>query len=130
MTVDYGSDWFNTSDVLPSMPTVRGRQVPIQRLVRRLFTPRGSCPDAPNDGIDVRDFLNRPALTIEQMQGIVRSELEKDEAVLPPANVKVTITGPLSKREMTIEIDGDLSDGPFALVVGVTDLTVELLSAT
>ena len=129
MSVDFGTDWFNTSDLDPRMPTIRGRLVPIQRLVRRLYTPRGSCPDCPNDGIDVRDLLNAVALTVEQVQGLIRSELIKDAAVLT-VSVIVKITGPLNRREMTIDIDGELSDGPFALVVGVNDLTVELLSAT
>ena len=126
---DYGTDWWNTNDLDPMMPTVKGRTVPIQRLVRRLYTPRGSCPDCPNDGIDVRDMLNQPALTVDQIQGIVQGELQKDSAVLPPLTVIATITGPLSKRIMTLEIDGELSDGPFALVIAVSDLTVELLSA-
>lgn len=126
---DYGTDWWNTTDLLPTMPTIKGRQVPIQRLVRRLYTPRGSCPDCPNDGIDVRDFLNSPTLTADQMQGIIRGELEKDAAVLS-VTVIVTLSGSLPKREMRIDIDGELSDGPFALVVGVDNLTVEMLSAT
>lgn len=129
MTVDYGTDWFNTTDLDPMMTTVKGRTVPIQRLVRRLFTPRGSCPDAPNDGIDVRDFLNTPTLTTDQMQGIIRGELQKDAAVLT-VTPTVTLSGSLPERTMKIEIDGELSDGPFALVVSVNNLTVELLSAT
>jgi hypothetical protein len=129
VTVDYGSDWFNTSDVDPRMPTITGRQVPIQRLVRRLYTPRGSCPDAPNDGIDVRDLLNRPTLTVEQAQGLIRGELQKDSAVLS-ITVQVTYSGNFGRQTMRIDIDGTLSDGPFALVISVTDLTVELLSAT
>jgi hypothetical protein len=103
--------------------------VAIQRLVRRLYTPRGSCPDCPNDGIDIRDFLNSPTLTVDQAQGIIRGELLKDAACLS-ATVVVTYSGALPKREMQVEIDGELSDGPFALVIGVDQLTVEMLSAT
>ncbi len=126
---DYGTDFWNTSDLDPKMPTIKGRLVPIQRLVRRLYTPRGSCPDCPNDGIDVRDMLNSPTLTVDQAQGMIRGELNKDSAVLD-VNVTVTFAGPFGRRTMKIEVDGDLSDGPFALVIGVSSLTVELLSAT
>jgi hypothetical protein len=126
MSTDYGTDWFNTNDLDPRMPTLRGRIVPIQRFVRRLYTPRGSCPDAPNDGIDVRDFLNS-TLTVEQIQGLIQGELSKDPACLI-ATATVTFSGPLNKKTAKIEIDGELSDGPFALVIGVSSLTVELLS--
>jgi hypothetical protein len=129
MTVNYGIDLWWTNDADSTMPDVMGRTVPIQRLVRRLYTPRGTCPDCPNDGIDVRDYLNAPALTEKQMSGIITGELLKDAAVLSVV-VAVSITGTLNRREMTIGIDGTLSDGPFALVLAVSNVTVQLLSAT
>jgi len=130
MSVDYGKDLWCLDDFSPTMPEVTGRTVPIQRLVRRLYTPRGSCPDCPNDGIDVRDFLNTgSALTDTQIAGIIAGELRKDVACLD-VTVVATFSGPTPKRTLTIDIVGELADGPFALVIGVDQLTVELLKAT
>lgn len=130
MTTNYGTDLWCQDDFDPRMPDVTGRTVPIQRLVRRVFTPRGSTPDCPNDGIDIRDFLNvGSSLTATQIQGIIQGELLKDEACLT-ANIAVTFSGPANDRTMRVEVDGDLSDGPFEMVLGVSSLTVELLSAT
>jgi len=129
MTTAYGLDLFCTDDLDPTMPDVTGRSVAIQRLVRRVFTPRGSCPDCPNDGIDLRDYLNRPTATEKEVDGAIRGEYNKDEACLSSQAV-VTFSGPLPSRTMKVEISGQLSDGPFNLVLNVSQVTVELLSAT
>jgi hypothetical protein len=130
MSTDFGTDLWCIDDFDPRMPDVTGRTVAIQRMVRRLFTPRGSTPDCPNDGIDVRDFLNLgSSLTAAQIQGIIAGELQKEDACLS-ALVTVTFAGPLSRRTMSVVVKGELSDGPFDLVLAVSSLTVELLSAS
>lgn len=123
---DYGTDVFALVDFDPTMPMVSGPKVAINRLVRRLYTPRGSCPHAPNDGIDIRDFLNgsTPVIIIA---GQIRSELLKDEACLD-AKIVVTIGGTFQRRTLRCDITVQLADGPFSLVLSVNDVTVELLS--
>jgi len=123
---DYGTDVFCLADFDPTMPMVSGPRVAINRLVRRLYTPRGSCPHAPNDGIDIRDFLNSPTEP-RIIAGQIRSELLKDEACLD-ATVDTMIGGTFQRREMTCHITVTLADGPFAFVLSVNDVTIQLLS--
>lgn len=125
---DYGVDVFCSNDFDPTMPMVSGPKLAILRLARRLYTPRGSCPHAPNDGIDIRDFLNTPTPTTI-IAGQIRVELLKDEACLS-ADVTVIQGGTFQRREMTVNIAVELAEGPFSLVLSVNDVTVELLSTT
>ncbi len=123
---DYGTDVFCTTDFDPTMPMVSGPRVAINRLARRLYTPRGSCPHAPNDGIDIRDFLNTPTKP-EIIAGQIRSELLKDEACLD-AVVDAVIGGTFQRRTLDAHITVTLADGPFSFVLSVNDVTVQLLA--
>jgi hypothetical protein len=95
-----------------------------QSLVRRLITPRGSMPWAPNDGTDIRDFLNqghKPRNTF-LVQQAVKDEVEKDERV-QSALVSAAFAG----DSMTLTLQVVTASGPFKLILLVDTLTISIL---
>lgn len=92
-----------------------------QAFARRIQTTRGSLPDDPNYGIDVRAYLNQ-AMTTTQLRAVageIRAEGAKDDRVL---DASVTVTMP-DLREMTIEVELVPADartgGPFAFTLAI-----------
>ncbi len=119
----YGTDMWCADDLAPDMAEVPGDS-PIavaQSNYRRLLTPRGSIPDAPDDGIDLRSFLHEPMTQKRQQEvaSIIRSELRKDDR-----NETIEVAFRVaSLREMQITVTGTLADsrGSFVLVMALTD---------
>lgn len=62
--------------------------------VRRLITERGTNPDDPNYGLNIPGYLSKPLTPsgIEEIQGLAKLELEKDDRVFA-ATVRVLFTG-------------------------------------
>jgi hypothetical protein len=78
--IDSTIDVHGLGDFLPTMPAVAGREALVQRLVRRLTTPRGRFIFWPNFGWDVREALlskAQPSVVATNVQ----LECEKDEQV-------------------------------------------------
>ena len=96
-------------------------------VARRLTTPRGSLPWAPNVGDDLRTWMNeamdRSALL--GMANAARAEAESDERV-ESADVVVAFTA--STSTATVTIDGQTGEGPFQLVLAVTAVSISVLS--
>lgn len=133
MATDYGTD----TSCLTSLRT--GRLVSGVRLVaeaayRRVTTPRGMLQggeDEANYGIDLADLIGSVVTTADAaaLPGRIENELLKDERI---ESVDVTVTssvvGPSTSWQVTIE--AQTSEGPFSLVLAVSDVTVELLGLT
>ncbi len=124
----YGTDvsWF--PDLDPNLSLTSGNQTLAQAIWQRLMTPRGTFPWDPEYGLDVRGLLNETILpnTIGAWQRQIANEIEKDERVIS-ANVVITQT---SQTAISISITGNGAAGPFTLVLGVSSVTVSLLSYT
>lgn len=121
----YGSDLSCVDDLDPEMREVSGSDVRslAEALIRSIMTPRGSVPDAPDYGIDLRSYLHRPSTRTELLaiEGDIANEWGKDDRV--------------SRSEVTIDVlemgrvlrgrgrvyPADPSLEPFSLVFGVTD---------
>jgi len=120
-------DW--SDDLNPTGRLVRGFELLGQAAHHRLRTPRGACQDAPNDGLDLAEYLSNgmtPA-QIAAIPGDIRSELLKDSRFLD-ADVVATQPSPGSFR---LEIQITTSAGPtFDLVLSVSDAKIKLLSIT
>jgi hypothetical protein len=97
-------------------------------LARRLTTERGGLFYAPNYGLDVRQYLNAGMTPqqLSQVQGDIAAEVGKDARIDNPT---VTVVQNLPAARMDITIACELAEGPFEFVLGVTSLTVELLTA-
>lgn len=124
----YGQDTSCTDRLRPGR-IVSGATLLGEAAYRRLTTRRGTLLDDPTYGLPLLDLLSAdvdPELAATY-PGQVRAELLKDprlEAVT--VDIVETVTGPA--RAWTVTISGVGSDGDaFELVVGVSDVTVELL---
>lgn len=96
-----------------------------QAAVRRLITARGSLPDDPDYGIDVRAFCNRGTTTAElrELGGRIRVELAKDDRI---ADLTVAVTAP-SSNTLTVFTQirpADPAIEAFALTLAVTSSSV------
>ncbi len=132
MTVDYGTelDMGNEGelDVAANGGTVSGVPLLAQAARIRLSTPRGSVLDAPDDGIDVTDWLSKAmgAGEIASLEGTIELELLKDERFF---SVKATVDAStlLSDGTLTITLEIVSGLGPFTLTLGVGPAGVAIL---
>lgn len=123
---DLGIDIHCVDDIDPNFALVSGQKVLAQALARRLITPRGTLLEDPEYGFDLRAFLNDTHSAFRVESGI-ESELLKDERV---DDVSATTTYDELSGRLTVEARVTSSEGPFDFILGVTDVTVELVTPT
>ncbi len=129
MTTDYGTDLdFDGLDLAEDGGVVSGETLLGQAALIRLSTPRGSVIDAPDDGIDLVDWLSRDMSPDEvaRLQGTIEEELLKDERFIA-ARAVVDVTELLTAGTMRVELELDGGPGPFRLVLGVSAAGVAIL---
>lgn len=126
-TPDFGSAWSCTTDLAMPASYASGFRVVAEAILRRWQTPRGGLIDDPNYGFDLSDFigadLDRSVLA--NLAHNAGAEAEKDERVLS-CQVSATLAGELLLISGTVET----AEGPFALVVSVSAVTITLLQVT
>lgn len=119
MNIDYGTD-FDTSNGLTFTP-ISGLDVIGQCIVRMLSDAR--------KGIDVREWLNEDLVghDMQDMQQTIRSVCLRDERI---ASASATVTQ-VDRLQIKINLAITPSDGskPFALVLAVTQLSVQVLNS-
>ncbi len=103
-----------------------------QACTRRLITPRGSVPDAPDYGLDLRGYCNRgvTASDLSALSGQITSELRKDDRVADAAAVVSTTTAQdatLSVRVLITPADPATDDFAFTLSVTDSDVLLETI---
>lgn len=121
---DYGTDTSCTDEYRPGR-MVKGTMVVLEHAYRRLTTRRGSCPGAPDDGIDVRDYLHsaHDKRTLPGIASAIRSEMMKDDRI-----AWLSVAATYAPNTLTITIRGTTSNkGQFHLVLGVDELNVTIL---
>ena len=93
----YGVDLSCVSDITEDLAEVDpfSRQAIAEAVISRLTTARGSLPDDPDYGIDLRSYCNRgvTAAELRNLSGSCRSEILKDDRV-EDATVGVIVAGP------------------------------------
>lgn len=123
--VGYGSDLAcDAVDVTPDFAERDGSDplLVVESFVRMITTPRGSLPDAPGEGIDIRGYLHS-GLTqadIVAMRSAIVAQAQNDDRI---DSVQVAVTPSPDGSELSIEISGQIagSTGPFKLVLALTD---------
>jgi phage baseplate assembly protein W len=125
MAFDAGSDVSCFPDLAADGRTVTGRRLVAEAVARRLITPRGQLIGDPDYGFDVTDYLNADMspLDIASMRSGIEQECMKDERVRS-ANATLEID---TESSLEISISLETADGPFDLVLGVSDVTVAIL---
>jgi len=109
-----------------------GRETAQQQIARRLMTPAGSLFWDPDYGFDLRQFLlaKVDARTVFKLRAGATKEILKEESVRSArVEVEVINGGTTAGQTLRITITGQLADGPFTLVLGVSQLTVEVLNS-
>lgn len=129
MAIDYGTDISTFSDLDPSFAPIVGKRVLAEAIARRLSTRRGGLPYDLNYGTDVRSWLNESMSTdaASRCAQACEAEASKDERVYS-ADAQVTFE--LATSRLTIRMSVQSGEGPFALVLSVSAVSVELLEVT
>jgi hypothetical protein len=122
--VDYGTDIALNRD---SFRYVYSTENLALQLERRLKTKKGSIRWAPDEGIDIREYVNKKLSSndITDLSFLIKKELERDERV---ESVSVS----LKFLYASFTLKGDIQvntvyDTSFKLVLSVSNLTFELL---
>lgn len=122
--VDYGTDIALNRD---SFRYVYSKENLALQLERRLKTKKGSIRWEPDEGIDIREYVNKKLSSndITDLSFLIKKELERDERV---ESVSVS----LKFLYASFTLKGDIQvntvyDTSFKLVLSVSNLTFELL---
>jgi hypothetical protein len=118
----YGTDLSCVSDITDELTEVDplSQQAVGEAVIRRLTTARGTLPDDPDYGIDLRTYANRGTTLTElrELSGMCGSEILKDDRI-DDASVSVTSSG----RSLTVAVRLTLAIpgvAPFGLTFTVT----------
>jgi hypothetical protein len=103
-------------DFKAHMPTVSGRVALMQRLARRLSTPRGKLPFWPNFGTDMSQFL-LSKVPDARISNAARTECLKDEQV---EDCTVVVEHPDS-TSLRLVITVLAGDGPFTFTMTISE---------
>ncbi len=125
-----GRDTYCVESLQPGR-TARGTQLVAQRCYHRLITPRGDLlggDDEANFGLDLAGFVgSNDDREVESMLPVkVRNELLKDPMV-EGVTVTAVRTEDAGRITWTLTVRVVSGEGPFELIVAVSDVTVELL---
>jgi hypothetical protein len=125
--VDFGTDFDFLSDLNPNLTMVSGLAVLGQDILHRLETPRGGLFYDPDYGTDVRAYLNGKMTpqVLSRMQSEVQAELGKDERFLS-TSAKFQFVP--QTNTLTLNLAVVTAQGPFTLVIEITNVTITLLS--
>lgn len=109
--------------------TSTGTQTLANSLYCRLTTPFGSVIGAPNECLDVRQLLGLGATSagLQNIQDSIKAQCERDQRVLA---AQVICLYNLGSNTMTATINISTAQGPFSLTLSVSDLTVEIITAS
>ncbi|MCL6529709.1 MAG: hypothetical protein K6T70_06270 [Meiothermus ruber] len=122
---DFGTDLSALPDL--SWTLITGLDNLAEAAVRCLITPPGSLFYAPEYRFDLKQFLNREITPEALFELEVRAvnALEADPRILA---AEVRARQP-QRNQLDLEIELQTEAGPFALVVRVSDVSVEVLRA-
>jgi hypothetical protein len=123
---ELGIDIASLGDLDPQLRLIGGRAVLAQDLLHRLETPAGGLFDDDSYGYDLRALLcaaldERDA---PRIAAAVEAQCLLDERVL---SVRAAVTLYRAESRLRVAVAVETAEGPFAFVVGVTDVTLELL---
>lgn len=117
----HGADFSGVMDIDLSLSVVSGRQALAQSILRRLSTRTGTLRDDPSYGDDIRLFIGK-AISPDEVAQRVEAQVFADERIRD-ARVTVDFLG----EDLNIHLVLVDATGPFRLVVGVSELSLDLL---
>jgi hypothetical protein len=109
------------------MHMVSGIESLVLALVRRLQRTRGTLWYDRNIGRNLTEFINQATRGTYEIESAAETECGQDERV-QTVEATATATSPTGgATRIQMEIRGTSSVGPFRFVVGISEVTVELL---
>lgn len=122
----FGVDASTIGGLDPTFAEVRGKRVVLERLVRRFRTARGDLDYAPDDGLDLVQWVNEATTPMQRrtLGNYMLLEAKKDEAVL---DAIITMNFNSAVQRLDINVWVDTEEGPFDFTLGVNELTVQVL---
>lgn len=124
---DLGTDLSCFPDLDPAGNTVSGQTALAQAIARRLSTPRGGLFYDPAYGTDLRAFLNE-GFTAQRAYGIqsaIETECAKDERV---RSASAAVAFNVATQTLAVSVALTTADGPFKLILAVSQLSVAILT--
>jgi hypothetical protein len=116
-------------DCDPLGPPMTGPRVALEGIARRLSTPAGALAHAglPNYGFDLMALAGKrmSPIAVARAQARIADEASKEQGVI---GVTATITA-LSLTAFHVSLSVRLADGPYTLVLSVSDVSVAVLRA-
>lgn len=125
MAVDFGSDILVFPGLDVTMTAVTGTRVVAEAVAKRLITPRGLLWRHPNYGFDLRQFLNDvvdDALLFRIKDGVER-QAEEDERVF---SAQADVSFDSGSKKLSVKLSLQTNEGPFDLVLLITELNVSV----
>jgi phage baseplate assembly protein W len=124
----FGIDFACVDDITPSFTLAAGLKNLGMALARRFSTPRGGLWYDPEYGLDLRQFVDMDVSSAEvnNLPKECAAEARKDERI---HDADVRIRFQRRAATMKVTINGLWLDGPYRLVLGVSQLDVKLLEA-
>jgi hypothetical protein len=124
---NFGQCWSCVTDLVMPATMATGFRVVAEAIARRWQTARGGLIDDPNYGTPLTDAVNDDMATadLSRLAKSAAAEAEKDERVL---SCDVTIT--LIAQVLMVVGKVTTAQGPFQLVVSVSQVSVTLLQAS
>jgi class 3 adenylate cyclase len=128
VAVDFGTAWSCIDDLTMPSIMVSGFRVVAEAIARRWQTDRGYLVGDPNYGYNLSNFIGDDfdKGTLNLIARNAAQEAEKDERVLRCECVVSLLP------DQTLQVVGKVTtaQGPFSLVVGVNNVTVQLLQVS
>jgi len=112
-------------DIDPGGAEVSGYVAIEQSAARRLTSAKGSILMAPDDGIDLRDYLGESvdAVVLASLRGEIVDELEKEDAILSATVDLFDFTA----EALTVSLSIVTGEGPYAFDLAIDAVTVRII---
>lgn len=124
---DFGVDIDCASDIGATLSVASGYRNLGNALARRYMTPRGDLFYDQDYGLDLREWINE-GLTdsgISELVDLIEAEARKDDRVL---DLSADVTFDRSTSKLTVAMDIETAEGPYRMILGVDEVTVQLLN--
>jgi phage baseplate assembly protein W len=125
---DLGTDVDARSGVPLRWSLVSGRANLANALARRFITARGSLPDDPEYGADLRDYLSS-GLTpagLSQLRGTIVAQAAAEKRIQSVDSVDFAFNQ--SSSALAVALGLSDAQGPFDLILAITAVTVDILN--
>lgn len=124
---DFGSDVSTFPDLDPTFSPITGRRAVGEAIARRLETPRGGgLFYNPAYGYDLRSAMNsaQSPSSLAAIAAAVENEAVQDERV---SAATATVTLDNATNIMRVSLALETAEGPFALVLAISAVSVDVL---